>query len=136
MPKVFGLNLLGLIAGAVFFFILGYLWYAVLFMDEMMQAYGISEATPGNHSQTIAMLMGFINVMIVTLGVGLVLKWLNVSKLATAVKYGLILWLCFALTTSAYMWIYGDVPLNMLLIDGSYNLIGYAGVAAIWSFFD
>ena len=136
MPKVFGLNLLGLIAGAIFFFLLGFLWYGVLFMDDMMEAYGLTEHSHTNFSQGISMGLGFINVMIVTLGVGLVLKWLNVSKMVTAMKYGVILWFVFALTTSAYMWIYGSAPLNMLMIDGSYNLIGYAGVAAIWSFFD
>ncbi len=136
MPKVFGLNLLGILAGAVFFFLLGWLWYGVLFLQDMMEAYGVSATDSGNFSPVISMLMGFVNVIIVTIGIGLVLKWLNVRKPVTAMKYGLILWFCFALTTTAYGWVYGSVPLKMLMIDGAYNLIGYLGVAAIWSFFD
>jgi len=43
---------------------------------------------------------------------------------------------CFALTTEAYGLIYGGEPLALFMIDGGYMLVGYAMVAAIWSFFD
>jgi len=59
----------------------------------------------------------------------------NVSKLITAIKYGVIAGVCFALTTIAYGPIYGGTPVQLFYIDGAYNLVGYTMVAAIWSFF-
>lgn len=136
MPRIFGLNLLGWIVTSVAFFLLGFLWYAVLFGSQMMELMNYDENTTGAFGQSMGMVLGFVNVVIVSLGIGLLLKWLNVSKMGTAIKYGLIAAVCFSITTEAYAWIYGDMPLQMAVIDGAYNLIGYALVAAIWSFFD
>ncbi len=135
MPKLFGLNVLGLLAASVAFFMLGYLWYGVLFMDQMMALMGYTEESQGNFEPAMAMGLGVLNVAIVSIGIGLLLKWLNVSTLMTAVKYGLIAAVCFGLTTTAYGWIYGTYPIRMAYIDGAYTLVGYALVAAIWSFF-
>ncbi len=135
MPKVFGLNMVGILATSVAFFLLGFVWYGILFIDEMMSALGYDANTKFNFEQPVQMALGFINVAVVSVGIGLLLKWLDVRKLVTAIKYGLIVAVCFGLTTSAYGWIYGDYPIQMGLVDGAYTLIGYAMVAAIWSFF-
>lgn len=135
MPKLFGLNILGLAAGSVAFFVLGWLWYGVIFMEKWMSLMGMS-VDPAAPMDMTPMIYGFFNVVIVTLGIGLLLKWLNVSKLVTAIKYGLIVCVCFALTTEAYAMIYGNGATELFLINSSYNLVGYAMVAAIWSFFD
>lgn len=135
MPKLFGLNLLGLLASSVAFWLLGYLWYGVLFMDQWMALIGI-DASAGGEPDPLLMLVGFINTLIASLGIGLLLKWLNVSKLVTAVKYGLIVAVCFVLTTEAYGPIYAGGSLDLFFLDGTYHLIGFAIVAAIWSFFD
>lgn len=136
MPRIFGLNLLGWIVTSVVFFLFGFLWYAVLFGSQMMELMHYDESTTGAFGQSAGMVLGFVNVAIVSLGIGLLLRWLNVSTLVTAIKYGLIAAVCFAITTEAYGWIYGDFPVQMAVIDGAYTLIGYALVAAIWSFFD
>ncbi len=135
MPKILGLNLLGILAGSVAMFVLGWLWYGMIFMDKWMALMGMTPDPSGDMAMA-PMIYGFINVMVVTIGIGLVLKWLNVSKLMTALKYGLILCVCFALTTEAYVMIYAGSSSELFLINGSYNLVGYALVAAIWSYFD
>ncbi|PHR62950.1 MAG: hypothetical protein COA47_01260 [Robiginitomaculum sp.] len=135
MPKILGLNLLGILAGSVAMFVLGWLWYGMIFMDKWMALMGISP-DPSSEMAMAPMIYGFINVVVVTIGIGLVLKWLNVSKLMTALKYGLILCVCFALPTEAYNMIYAGSSAELFLINSSYNLVGYAMVAAIWSFFD
>ncbi len=135
MPKLFGLNLLGLLATSVAFWLLGYLWYGVLFMEKWMTLMGM-DASAGGEPNMMLMAMGFINTLIASLGVGLLLKWLNVSKLVTAVKYGLIVAFCFVLTTEAYGPIYGGSSVDLFYLNGAYHLIGYGMVAAIWSFFD
>ena len=75
MPKVLGLSLIGLIATSVAFFLLGYLWYGVLFMDQWMALMGI-DANAGGEPKMSLMALGFINTLIASLGIGLLLKWL------------------------------------------------------------
>lgn len=136
MPRIFGLNLVGWIVTSVVFFLFGWLWFGILFDEKMMELMQYNETTVGAFGKSIGMVLGFVNVAIVSLGIGLLLKWLNVDKMGTAIKYGLIAAVCFSITTEAYGWIYGEFPLQMAQVDGAYNLIGYALVAAIWSFFD
>ncbi|MBL4595939.1 MAG: DUF1761 domain-containing protein, partial [Robiginitomaculum sp.] len=116
MPKLFGLNVLGLLAGSIAFNVLGVLWYGTLFTEQWHTLKGI-EADPSAETSLLPLVYGFINVLVVTLGVGLLLKWLSVSKLLTAIKYGLIVGVCFALTTEAYGLIYGGEPLALFMID-------------------
>jgi len=79
--------------------------------------------------------LGFLNVAVVSIGLGLLLKKLNINTIGASVKYGLIAAVTFGLTTTAYGWIYGNYPVQMAIIDGAYTLAGYTLVAAIWSFF-
>ncbi|MBL1430216.1 MAG: DUF1761 family protein [Robiginitomaculum sp.] len=136
MPKVFGLNLLGWIITSIAFFLLGFVFFGVIFLEKMTELMDYDENTVWNFSQGVQMALGFVNVAVVSLGIGLVLKWLKVDNMMSAVKYGLILAVVFGITTEAYGWIYGAYPIKMAVIDGAYTLIGYSMVAAIWSFFD
>jgi len=136
MPRIFGLNLLGWIITSVAFFLLGYVFFGVIFMEKMTALMGYDESTVMNFSFGMGLTLGFINVAVISLGIGLLLKWLKVSDMMTAIKYGLIIAVFFAITTEAYGWVYGNFPIKMAVIDGAYTLIGYGMVAAIWSFFD
>ncbi len=135
MPKVCGLNVVAILAGSVAFFMLGWVWYGMLFMEQWTSLSGIT-INPNKEMNPAEMAYGFINCVVVTIGLGLLLKWLNVSKLLTAVKYGVMACVFFALTTDAYGFIYGGQPFELFVLNGGYNLVGYALVAAIWSFFD
>lgn len=97
---------------------------------------GYGENTAWNFNQGVQMVLGFVNVAVVSLGIGLVLKWQKVDTMVSAIKTALILAVVFAITTQAYGWVYGAFPIKMAVIDGAYTLIGYSMVAAIWSFFD
>ena len=134
MPKIFGLKIIGLLATSVAFFMLGWLWYGVLFMEKWATLMGIDTST-GEAPTMLPMLYGFLNVVVVSFGIGLLLKWLKITTIASAIKYGLIAAVCFSLTTEAYGPIYGGTPIELFYINGAYNLVGYSLVAAIWSFF-
>lgn len=135
MPKIFGLNLIGLLATSVAFFFLGFFWFGIVFLDQMTNLMGYTESTKFNFEQPVQLTLGFLNVVVISVGIGLLLKWLNVNTLMSAVKYGLIAAVTFGMTTTAYGWIYGNYPIHMAVIDGAYTLVGYAMVAGIWSFF-
>ncbi len=136
MPRIFGLSLLGWIVTSIAFFLLGYLFFGVIFLDNMTELMGYDENTVMNFGFGASLTLGFVNVAVTSLGIGLLLKWLKAEDMVTAIKYGLFAGLVFAITTEAYAWVYGNFPIEMAIIDGVYILIGYSMVAAIWSIFD
>ncbi len=130
MPRILGLNLVGVLIATIAFYMVGWLWYGVLFMDEYMASMGISEADAEGMSP--AMLgIGLVITILQVVGLGLVLKWKNAAGIAGAVTTALVLWLVFALPFSAYGYIYGTTSASLFMIDATHLLVGWVISAAV-----
>lgn len=127
MPKILGLNLLGVLAGAVAFFIVGWLWYGVIFMDAWMAAMGVTEADFEGDNQAIWMVGGFIITVLQVIGIGLIMKWKGVTTPVDAVKTALMLWFFIALPFAHYGYLYGVAhSQTLLVVDAGHLLVGWA----------
>ncbi len=132
MPKLLGLNSLGVLVASLVFWMLGYLWYGALFMDAWMAGQGLTADDAGEFD--IYMIGGIVITIMQVIGVGLVLKWKGVSGIAEAVKTVLVLWLLFAVPFVLYAYLY--LPAHnstLLMIDGSHFLVGWVVSAVILS---
>lgn len=127
MPKILGLNLLGVLAGSVAFYLVGWLWYGVIFMDAWMAAMGVTEADmEAGGNQAIWMIGGFIITVLQVIGIGLVLKWKGVASLSDAVKTALVLWFFIALPFAHYGYLYGVAhSQTLLVVDATHLLAGW-----------
>ncbi len=132
MPRIFGLNLVGVLVASIAFFMVGWLWYGVLFMDAWMQAQGISAADAEAESP-LWMLGGLVITIMQVIGIGLVLKWKNVSGLVPSVMAAVTLWVFFALPFCGYAYIYAAHNSALLLIDASHLLAGWVVSAVVLS---
>jgi hypothetical protein len=129
MPKLFGLNLVAVLVASVVFYLIGWVWYGMVFSDAWMAAHGITEETGGG--EPIWMFGGFIVSVLQVIGLGLVLKWKGVADPQKAVIKAAILWLCFALPLTMYSYVYLSAhDSTLLMIDSGYLLVGWA-VSAI-----
>lgn len=131
MPKVFGLNLLALAVASVVFYLIGFVWYGLVFGDAWMAAHGIAAQAGGE--EPIWMVGGFIVTVMQVIGLGLVLKWKGVAALDKAVIAAVILWLVFALPLTMFAYIYLAHDSTLLMIDAGHLLVGWAASAAILS---
>jgi len=132
MPKVFGLNLLPLAVASVVFYLIGYVWYALVFSDAWMAAHGIAAGSGGE--EPIWMVGGFIVTVLQVIGLGLVLKWKGAAGLDKAVITALVLWLVFALPLTMYAYVYlTGHDSTLLMIDAGHLLVGWAASAGILS---
>lgn len=130
MPKLFGLNLVAVAVASAVFYLIGYVWYGMVFSDAWMAAHGIAEATGGE--EPIWMVGGFIVSVLQVIGLGLVLKWKGVTDPQKAVVKAAILWLCFALPLTMYSYVYLSAHDSTLLtIDSGYLLVSWAVSAII-----
>jgi hypothetical protein len=127
MPK---LNPIGILVASVAFYLVGFLWYGVLFAEAWMAAEGVSAADAEKQSP-IFMLGGFLITVMQVLGLAIVLKWKGATGLWDAAKTALVLWALFALPIAAYDFLY--LPAHnatLLAIDASHLLVGWV-VAAL-----
>jgi hypothetical protein len=132
MPK---LNPVGLILASIVFYIVGFLWYGVLFSDAWMAAEGVTpEAAEAENPAWMA--VGFVITVMQVVGLAIVLKWKGVESLGDAAMTAVILWALFALPFAFYDFIYTpghNAPL--LMIDASHLFVGWTASAAVLSRF-
>ncbi|MBB5518288.1 DUF1761 domain-containing protein [Amphiplicatus metriothermophilus] len=131
MPKLFGLNVLAVLVASVVFYLIGWLWYGVLFKDLWMALMRVTEAEAAASSGPIWYVYGFVITVLQVIGIGLVMKWKNAAGLNAAVVTAVILWIVFALPFSGYAYVYSVAHSEkLLLIDAGHLLVGWVVSAA------
>lgn len=133
MPKVLGLNLVGVLVASVAFFLLGWLWYGMVFSDAYMAELGIP-ASAAEEGNPMTYILGFIITVLQVVGIGLAMKWKDAAGLGGAVTTAVILWIVFAVPFSAYSYLYGAAHSETLfMIDAGHLLVGWVISAIVLS---
>lgn len=126
---MFGLKPLPVILATVAFYIVGFLWYGLIFQEIWMTEQGVTEEDAGS---PLWMLGGFIITLMQVIGLGMILKWHNGSGVGDAVKAVGLLWLLFALPFVLYAYIYNPAhSFPLLLVDASHLLVGWIAAAVV-----
>lgn len=136
MPRLMGVNLLGVLLAAIVMFFLGFVFYGLLFTDYWMTARGYT-ADMFEGQSGIWMGIGFVIELVLALGIGWVMKAKGASSLGAAIGVGIALAILFGFPMLAYEFAYGayhSVP--GLMVDWGHTLVAFIGGAAVLSFFD
>lgn len=132
MPK---LNPIGIAIASVAFYIVGFLWYGLIFSDAWMAAEGVSKEAAEAESPAW-MGVGFVITVMQAVGLAIVLKWKGVESLGDAAMTAVILWALFALPFTLYDFIYTPGHnTTLLMIDASHLLVGWTVCAVALSRF-
>lgn len=132
MPKIHGTNILGILAAAVGFFIIGFLWYGAIFMVQWRTLQGLPlDADP----EVMTMVWGFLITLVQVIGINYILHQSGAKVLATCAKIAGIVGLLLGVPFAAYAMVYTGAPLELFMIDASHLLVGYVVAGAILSFF-
>ncbi len=127
---MFGLKPIPVVLATLVFWVLGYVWYGVVFMDAWMAGQGIPADQAGSFD--IYMVGGILITLLQVVGLAFVLSWRNVSGISDAVKTALTLWFLLALPIIMYAYLY--LPAHnstLLMIDASHLLVGWLVSAVI-----
>lgn len=131
MPKLFGLSLVGVLVASVVFFLIGWLWYGVLFMDAYMESMGVAADESGG-AFDIWMAGGFLITVLQVIGLGLVMKWKGDASPAAGATTAATLWFFLALPFAMYAYLYGPAhDSTMLMVDASHLLAGWVASAVV-----
>ncbi len=139
MPKIFGTSLIGILAATVVFFLLGFLWYGVLFHEMWMGLAGISAEAAAAKQEAVGSMTyvwGILITLMQVLGLAYILNHAGASLLTTCAKVCAVVAALIALPILAYANVYGiHYPVKLLGLDFAHLLIGYVLVGIILSFF-
>ena len=155
MPKIAGVNLLGVVLAAVAMFFIGFLWYGVLFQEPWMNANGLFFVDETKQSmqwltaegiQSVAgdagpnpmvMLWGFVLSLVLSFGLGWHMNQKNISKAGTAALFGLWIGLLIGVPLMAYDTVYTPFGSFMgLFVDGSHTVVTFVAASVVLSLFD
>jgi hypothetical protein len=131
------INWLAVLVGGIGYFLLGAIWYSLLFRTAWLQATGINANDPGMRKGAGGiMFTSFILMLIASLGIGILLSRLALTGgWMSGAKLGLIVGICFSATATSISYLYEKRPFSLHLINGLYNILGcvIAGIIqSVW----
>jgi len=135
MPRILGLNAVGVLVSAIAFFLIGFVFYGLIFQDLWMGAMGI-EPDPEAGVDPVELGKGFILSLTTAVFLGLALKKMGANGMMSALKKSAFLWLGFAVTTLAYGPLYSGYPLILFVLDSAHLFTGFLAMAAIQTLMD
>ena len=129
--RIAGHNVIAIIAAGAVFWVLGALWFGLLFTDAWLAGSGLTEAD--FEGDSVAWMAGGVVIAFVTaIGLSVALRWGGLPDLMGALKRTLWLWLGFGLTGAGYALAYEPLhSVTLLAVMGSYLLVGWLAAAAI-----
>lgn len=124
------LNWLAVVIAAVAYFVLGAIWYSnALFGKQYREALGRPDepATPPVN----ALLVNLVGWFVAAIALGLISTAIGASNIGEGIVLGIVVWLGFIGTNRVVNQAYGADNPKLRMINGPYNLIGYALMGAI-----
>jgi len=136
MPKLAGVNVLGVLLAAIAMYFLGFVFYGLLFSDVWLAGNGWTEANFEGQSG-LWMPAGFLIPLILAFGLGWHMKQKQISKMDTAALFGLWLALLIGMPLMMYGYVYSpNHSWEVLLVDVSHTVATFVVGCVVLSMFD
>jgi hypothetical protein len=151
------LNLIAVLAAAVAMYVVGFLFYGVIFQQvwaqQTLENHGIVAPGEGASFTGEALMaellkipnqldfgpalgLGFVISIVTAIGIGMVLRLAKPASMAAALRTAFICWAGFAATTLAYNVVYSSESRVIFGIDLLHLFIGYLIAAAVYWLID
>ena len=128
--RIAGHNVIGILAAGAAFWILGALWFGLIFSSAFQAGVGVTPETPPASPAWMA--LGAVLSFITPVGLSVALHWGGMPDVMGAVKRAFWLWVGFGLTGAAYPLAYWpEHSVSVTVILAGYLLIGWCLAAAI-----
>ncbi|GEM_PF-477059 len=159
MPRIGGINVIGVVLATIAFYMIGFVFYGVLFTEDWtahtLASTGVADfdsirqmsperleaawekAFP-NSDPAMSMGLGFLSTLVTVIVLAVVLRQLTAgaASLVSYAGFAALLAVGFSITSLLYDHIYAEKTLALFWIDGAHVLIGYVVSAIVLSFFE
>ena len=131
------LNYLAILVTAVVIFVIGAIWYSVLFGRAWTAAHGYTpEQLEGMRSgMARAYGLSFLCYLVLSLVLALLIALLGLDSAVAGAKLGAICWLGFIATIGFTAYLYSNKNITVWLIDAAYQLVFMlvaGAILAVW----
>lgn len=126
-------NWLAIAVAAVAYFMIGGLWYSVLFGKAWIKASGIDMNRPdAKKGAGGIMVMTFLLEFVICTGLAMVAyKMMLTGGVMSGIKLGLLTGVCFSAIVIFISYLYQMKPKALSLIDGGYHIAGNVAASVI-----
>lgn len=126
------INWIAVLVGTIGYFMVGALWYSFLFQKKWI-AYNKIDMNDPNGKKGVGAIMfaSFIMMFICSVGIAILVEYMDLKGWMYGVKLGLLTGGCFAVTSIAINMLYEKKPLGLFFINGGYQLLGNIIAAVI-----
>lgn len=120
------LHWLAILGGAAVYWILGAIWYSpLLFAKPWVKMINIKMDDPdGKKRMPMLFIVSFLLMLVASIGLGILSKLLYIPDVMHAVKLGLLVGVCFSVTSNSIGYLYTRKPAGLYAIDGGYHILG------------
>lgn len=124
---------LHVLVAALAYFIVGAIWYSpLLFSKKWAEAAGIQLDDSANKADMpMMMITSFVMMFIACVGLDILIQRLPAIDAMGGLKLGILVGICFAVTSIATSYVYQRKPRILTSIDGLYHVIGISLSAMI-----
>lgn len=123
-------NYLAVIVTGIAYWLLGALWYTVLFGKQWMALENISGPQPGS-KMAFTFITSFLLDLLMALVLAQLCAWRNASTAARGASLGVLMWVGFVAPTIYTNYIYESRPNALFAINAGYVLFGFCLMGAI-----
>ena len=129
------MNWVAVFVGALAYFMLGALWYSLLFQKQWVAYQGITKEDmekPGAKKGVgVIMFASFVLMFVNSFALSVLVNKMGVWGWMSGVKLGLFTGICFACVSIGINMLYEKKPLGLFFINGAYQVVGNIIAAVI-----
>jgi hypothetical protein len=128
-------NYLAVLVSGVVIFILGGLWYSLLFKKPWVRLMGIPEEKmkEGSGAMPVLLLMAFLCALLISYVEAIIINHFPPQTLGRGVFVGTLLWIGFAAPTSFSTAIFSMTKKPLWFINSAYNWVSFVAAGMILS---
>jgi Protein of unknown function (DUF1761) len=119
--RIFGLKPVPILLSAIAIYMVGAMIYGVLFSQQWMALAGYTEDS--FKGQEWRMALGPIMPVMITIGMGLLIKDRGISTAISGLKLGALIGLFFLVSGRLYTLAYGTEPVALFALDGAHLML-------------
>jgi len=128
-------NYLAVLVAGIVIFVLGGLWYSVLFAKRWMALMGKTEeelkASAAGSPVALLYVFAFLCGLLIAWAMAVVLNHFAPVTLGRAAAVGFLCWLGFAAPTSYATALFSQTPKGLWLINSGYNAVSFVAAALL-----
>jgi surface polysaccharide O-acyltransferase-like enzyme len=124
-------NYVAVFVSALAYWILGALWYALLFAKPWMALEHLSEEQAKSMNPVLPYIITFVLNLLIAFVLAQICAWRNANTAARGAALGILLWIGFVGPVTYTTYMYEMRPIELFAINEFYPLVGFCLMGAI-----